>query len=181
MDLGLDKAKLAAYKAQVTRLLGDPLKMRLAVVVGITGLAIGAVYLPLTDRIDQRRAQVAAEVKRFETIKDVEGLRHEVAQYRPRVSENGDTNDWVQYLLGGLRETKARLRDMEIKEPRNVGPYRAIALVVEVEGTYPQLKQFVEWLDQSERLLRIDGVRFERMPTGIGMKVTILGLVPKHA
>jgi hypothetical protein len=70
---------------------------------------------------------------------------------------------------------------MESSEPRRVGPYRAVTLSMEIEGIYPQLKGYVEWLEKSERVLRIDSVRFEKRPQNLLMKIIVLGLVPKNA
>ena len=181
MDMGIDKAKLQQYKANVVKLLADPGKMRLVVVMVLAGLAVGAVYMPISDRIEESGRKTAAERKRFDVIKDVETLRTEANTYRPRISEKGDTNDWVQYLLGGLRQAKVGLRDMESKEAQEVGPYKAVNLALVVEGTFPQLRQFLEWLEQSDRLLRIDLIRLERQAGVVTMKVQVLGLVRKNA
>ena len=181
MDLGIDKTKLLQYKAALIKLLGEPAKMRLALVGVLTGLAIVAIYMPLSDQIDQNQRLLAAEKKRFDVIKDVESLRREVALCRPRIGQKSDTNEWVNYLLGGMRQARVKLRDMGLKEPQRIGPYKAISLSVEVQGEYGQLKKFVEWLDQSERLLRVDTVRIERLPNGVVMKLYVLGLVKKDA
>jgi Tfp pilus assembly protein PilO len=181
MDFGMDKAKLAQSKAQIVKLLGDPVKMRLAVIVSVMALAIGAVYYPLSGQITEQRVTLEAEKARLETIHDVETLRRDAKEYRTRVDAQSDTNEWVQYLLAGSRQVGIRLRGMETKEPHKVGPYMAVALTVEVQGTYPQLQNFIAWLDTSDRLLRVETLRFEKMPGVILMKISILGLVQKHA
>ncbi len=66
---------------------------------------------------------------------------------------------------------------MESREPRKVGPYRAVTLAVEVEGTFPNLRRFVEWLENSPRLLRVESVRFEKQTDSILMRIVVLGLV----
>jgi Tfp pilus assembly protein PilO len=179
--MGLDKAKLAQLKAQVVKLIGDPVKMRLAVVFAVTGLVVGAVYYPLSGRIDQMRGQMSSERQRLATIREVESLRHDVKAYQSRISAQSDANEWVQYLLAGSRRAGIGLRSMESRDPRKVGPYTAVALSLEVQGAYPQLKEFVEWLEQSDRLLRIESVRLEKSPGMVVMKISILGVVRSHA
>jgi len=181
MDLGIDKAKLQQYKANIAKMLGDPVKMRLAIVFVAAALAVGAVYMPLCGRIDEARLTASAEKKRTEAIQGVETLWAEANSYRPRIGETSDTNDWVQYLLAGSRRIPVRLRDMQSREPVKVGPYKAIVFTLEVEGTFAQLKQFTEWLEQSERLLRIDNLRMERLPNALMMRIQVLGLVRKSA
>jgi hypothetical protein len=181
MDLGIDKAKWQAGKARIAGLVGDPGKMRLAVIVLVTGLTLGGLYYPLSGEIGLQRAAVASEKDRLDTIRDVESLRREVKAFRSRIDKQSDTNEWVQYLLDGSRQCGVRLRGMETKEPRAVGPYTAVVLVMEVQGTYPQLQAFVEWLEQSERLLRVDALRMEKLPGTVVMKINLLGLVHKNA
>lgn len=181
MQMGLDKAKLAQLKGQVVKLIGDPAKMRLAVVFAVTGLVVGAVYYPISGRIDETRGQVSSEKQRLTTIQEVESLRREVKAYQSRISVQSDANEWVQYLLAGSRQAGVGLRSMESRDPRKVGPYTAVALSLEVQGAYPQLKEFVEWLEQSDRLLRIETVRLEKSPGMVVMKISILGVVRNHA
>jgi hypothetical protein len=177
----MDKAKLQQSKAQVARLLGDPLKMRLAVIFAVTALAVGGIYYPLSGQISDQRQATSTEKGRLQIIQDVEALRHDVAEFRSRLGPKSDTNEWVQYLLGGSRQVGVGVRGMEGREQRPIGPYTAITLTMEVQGTYAQIQSFVEWLEQSDRLLRIDNIRIEKMPGMIVMKITVLGLVQKHA
>jgi Tfp pilus assembly protein PilO len=181
MNLGLDKAKVARYKAQITKLVGDPVRMRLAIVFTVTALGVGAIYYPLSGRIDQERAAVESEQKRLAAIEEVEALRRDTKEFRARIDKQSDTNEWVQYLLAGSRQAGARLRGMETREPRKVGPYMAVALIMELQGNYAQLRGFVEWLEQSDRLLRIETVRIDKIPGFVVMRIQVLGLVQKHA
>jgi hypothetical protein len=181
MDFGIDKAKVQQYKALAVKFLGHPAKMRVVLLAAMTGLAVGAIYLPLSDKTAQQRVLIAAEKKRLDCIREVEGLRQQAKQYVSRIDAKSDTNEWVRYLLDGCRQARVRLRDMESKEPRKVGPYKAVTLVLEVQGQYPHLKQFLEWLDLSERLLRVDAIRVEKLPDAVIMKVQVLGLVGKRA
>jgi hypothetical protein len=68
---------------------------------------------------------------------------------------------------------------MESKQQRKVGPYRAVVFSMEIEGTYPELKTYVEWLESSQSLVRIDSLQFEKGSKNLLMKIYILGIVPK--
>jgi len=180
MDTGIDKEKLLEYKALAVKHLSDPAKLRLTVVgVGIV-IALFMIFNPLSKKILQGRKALSAEKRRFEAVREVEILRKEIDAYAHRIPENSDTNEWVQYILEGLRETRLKLRDMESRQPMKVGPFRTVTLSIEVEGVYSKLGQFVEWLETSDRLLRVDSIRFEKQPDTLVMKVIILGLVRKN-
>ncbi len=179
MDTGITKEQLLRYKAIATAHLSDPVKMRLAVIVGITAVAVMAVYKPLADGIETKQQQLVAQKKRADLIAGVEALRKQAGVYRPRISEKSDTNEWVQYILTGLRKSGVKLRDMSSRQPRKVGPYKAIVLTVEVQGNYKTVKKLMEWLEQSDRLLRVDSIRCQKKLGSIEMKISLLGLVGK--
>jgi Tfp pilus assembly protein PilO len=181
MDFTQEKAKLLHYKATAARLLGEPTKLRLAIIAALLGVALLGVYMPLSDGMQQQRQLLGAEKKRADAIHDVETLRKDVAEFRSRIGDKSDTNECIQYLLGGMRQAKVKLRDMASKEPQTVGPYKAISLAMELQGDYAQLRSFMEWLEQADRLLRVETVKMDRMPDTIMMKIYILILVRKDA
>jgi Tfp pilus assembly protein PilO len=181
MDVGIDKAKLLHYKEITAKHLSNPVKLRLTTVFLLVALAIGMIYMPLSNRLQEARKQLANERERNKKITDINKLRKCMNMYRNRIGEHSDTNEWVQYILDGLQNYKVRLRTMESHEPRRVGPYNAVSLSMEIEGTYAELKAIIRWLDMTKRILRIDSMRFEKRPDNLLMKIIVLGLVPKNA
>ncbi len=181
MDTGIDKAKLLEYKAALLKHLSDPMRLRLTVALALVGVVLGVIYVPLSKRIERRQRELSGEKYRHEIITDVEKLRKQAGAYRHRIGENSDTNEWVQYLLEGLRQAKVRLRDMESKPTKKVGPYRTVTLTLELDGSYRRLKGFVEWLEGSDRLVRVDSMRIEKRPGNLLMKIVVLGLIRKNA
>jgi len=177
METGLDRERLAQYKATLEKYLNEPAKMRLAVVGVLFMAGMMLVYMPLSDQIQKQRAMIAKERNRAEAIELMETLREQTELYRPRIAEEYDSNNWVQYVLGILRDKKLRLRDMSSKPSRKVGPYDAMVLTVEVEGPFNKLREVIEALESSDRLLRVDIIRCEKEKDTIVSKLTILGLM----
>lgn len=179
METGIDPEKLLKYRALAEKHLSDPLKLRLAIALTVIVVGIVGIYMQFSGRINKAREQFAEEKQRSEYIGDVEKLRKMSHLYQARIGKLNTTNDWVEYLLDGLSNCDVKLRDMESKEPKKLGAYKAISLSMEIEGTYPELKAYVEWLDMSEHLLRIDSLRFEKRPEYLLMKLNILGVIPR--
>ena len=79
------------------------------------------------------------------------------------------TPDWLRGQLDAMQAAlfeKARAyRDANIR----------------TAGSYEELKKFVEWVEQSPRLLRVESVRMEKLPGALVMKVYVMGLVRKPA
>ncbi len=179
MELGLDKAKIMRYKVLVEQHLSDPVKLRLATLGCLLILIVVVAYMPLSKEIEGNKKLLSAEKERSGYIADCEKLQKQVAIFRALIYEKSDTNEWVRYLLDGLRKFQVKLRGMESKQQRKVGPYRAVAFSMEIEGTYPELKTYVEWLESSQSLVRIDSLQFEKGSKNLLMKIFILGIVPK--
>lgn len=174
-----DRQRLRQYKLLLGRYLGNPGRLRPAVTAGLTLLALVAIYWPLSQRIESAQAELRTHQQRLEAITEVENLRKQVETFRQRLGDGGETNHWVQHILAGQREAQVRLRDMEAREPKKVGPYKAVTLAIEVEGNFPNLRRFVEWLENSPRLLRVESVRLEKQNDCILMRIVVLGLVQK--
>ena len=181
METGIDKEKLLYYRNLIVKHLSDPIKMRLAVVSAALIIGLGAVYVPFSKRLAKQQAQLEKQTAKANAIRDVENLRKQINLYKDRIPKISATNGWVQYILGGIRKNHVKLRDMSTRQPRKVASYKALVMEVEMEGTYPNLKKFVEWLEQSDRLLRIDGIRFKKRQDCLLMKVVVLGLVRGNA
>lgn len=179
METGIDKEKLRHYQALIERHLRHPKKYRVTVVAALLLFGLLGVYRPSLQRIDAARQRLDESQQRRDTIEQVEDLRTQRWRYLGRIDADMDTNQWIQFLLDGLEGYAVKLRTMESRPPCKVGPYLAVCLAMELEGDYPQLKATLEWLEQSERLIRVDMVHMEKCHDYLLMKLHVLGLMPK--
>ena len=175
----MDKTKLIKYKTLALKHLGNPMKLRLFTIGTLLIAVFFMIYMPLSDKINLTEKQIAAEKERNSSIAEYEKLQKQVEAFHGLIAEQSDTNEWIQYLLDGLRQFQVKLRGMESKQQKKVGPYKAVAVSMEVEGPYPELKKFVEWIESSQRILRIDMLQFKQEPKSLLMKILILGILPK--
>ena len=65
----------------------------------------------------------------------------------------------MQYLLGGIRRFPLRLTALDCDPPRDVGPYKAVVLRVDLEGAFFDMDALLRWLESNPRLFRIDSLR----------------------
>ncbi len=169
-------------KTELERLLErlrDPLQLRvlITVVVLVTGYA--AIYLPLSDRIAQTSRKLSEERKRQDLANEVDCLRTQVARFEARLPEKTDTNEWVQYVLEGIRESSLQLKTLGSEDPQRVGPYEAVVLRVELQGGYRDLDSFLHWLETNQRLFRVDSTKIapgRGKNDGLVMQLTLLGI-----
>jgi Tfp pilus assembly protein PilO len=136
------------------------------------------IYMPFSSAIEDTSKQLVARRKRLDLADEVERLRAQYKSFKARLPEKKDTNEWVQYVLGGVRQFPVRLKTLDADPTREFGPYKAVVLRIELEGQFPELNSFLVWLETNKRLFRIDAVRIQPHLSGNGMLVmnlTVLG------
>jgi Tfp pilus assembly protein PilO len=159
--------------------LHDPFQLR----VFITGLALAvgyvAVYMPFDRHIQETTRELKQAQKRSDLGSEIEQLRAQVESFQPRLPEETDTNEWMQYVLAELRKTPLRLASLDSDDPERVGPYEAVVLQLELEGPFEDLDSFLHWAESNERLFRVDSANISPPRTDNGklsMQLTLLGL-----
>jgi len=170
------------HSAELKRLLEqlrDPARLRM-VTAGLT-LLIGyaGIYMPLSRRIDQTSRNLQRECKRQEMANDVEFLRAQVEKFQDRLPENTDTNEWVQYVLNGIRKFPLKLVTLDSDSPRRCGPYDAVVLHVDLEGDFHDLDALLHWLEANQRLFRVESVAIapaSDRTDKLAMRLTLLGV-----
>ena len=175
MDLG----RLAPILGTLDSHLRDPLKLRAALAAVALGGWYGLAFAPLSARVEEsgkRRGQAEAHL---ELAREIEALRVAAADFKGRVPSRVDTNEWVEYVLAGVRRFPVRLLRLEPMGVRKHGPFNLAQLSLELQGTYRDLDAVLGWVESNPRLMRVDGLSIAPASgkgKGIDMKLNILGL-----
>ncbi|MBN2216847.1 MAG: type 4a pilus biogenesis protein PilO [Pirellulales bacterium] len=164
--------------AKLAERLYDPLQFRIFITVVMLAIGYMGIYTPLGDHITEVTKNVTIAREHEQLGKQIEGLRNEVNRIQERLPKNTDTNEWVQYVLAGIRKMPVTLVNLDSDVPRRVGPYDAIVLRVELRGAYNGLESFLSWIDTNQRLFRVDSLVIgqARGTEELEMRVTLLGL-----
>jgi hypothetical protein len=169
----------SADKKQSPINLRDPTQLRIALTSVILAIAYFGLYGPLSGEIDKSRTDLDDEITRFRVICDIERLREQHKLFAGRLSAKTDTNEWVQYVLGGVRKFPLHLLTLDPDKTRDLGPYKAIVVRMALEGSLQDINDFMKWLETNERLIRIDAVDIQPVRNksgGLMATLTILGL-----
>ena len=170
--------KLSELKKLVERL-HDPFQLR-ALITGLV-LAVGyvGIYMPFNHHIQQTTRKLRHEQKRENLADEIEQLRAQVESFQARLPKETDTYEWVQYVLGAIRETPLIVTSLDPDDPQRVGPYEAVVLQLELQGAFEDLDSFLDWVESNERLFRVDSAKIAppRDDNGkLSMQLTLLGL-----
>jgi hypothetical protein len=160
--------------------LHHPFQLRLFVTAAVLLVGYVGVYMPLDSTIADTTRQLTKEQKRLALARDIEQLRAQQERFQKRIPTQIDQNEWVEYVLGGIRVLPLKLVALEARSPQDIGPFKVVVLNCEIEGGFHDMEQLIRWLEFNERLLRIDSVRMAPHRSNNGtlvMQLVILGVM----
>jgi Tfp pilus assembly protein PilO len=171
-------------------LLRHPLKLRLVICPVILGGWYLLYFSPLSDDMVATQARIEKERKRIVVARQVEEARKSLSVYRGRVPANSDTNELMQFVMSRIRKSPLKLLDLNPETSKNLGPYDAIALRLTLEGTYTQLHELLNWIQNEPRLLRVETLsltsarntakkKHENEPVKLAIRLSLAGLMEK--
>ena len=158
-------------KANLIERLYNPLQLRVFITVTVLLIAYAGVFMPLDSSIVETTRQLAQEQRRLELARDIEHLRTEQKQFENRLPKQRDPNEWVEYLLGGIRGLPLKLVMLDAKTPQDIGPFKAVVLICELEGAFQDMEQLIRWIEFNDRLFRVDSVRIAPHRSNNGLLV----------
>jgi Tfp pilus assembly protein PilO len=164
--------------AKLAQRLRDPLQFRIFVAAVIVAVGYVGVYMPLDGRITAIKKNIKKTKVNSKLSKQVETLQKQVDRVAKRLPKDTDTNEWLQYVLGGVRKFPVHLHSVDPTGVKDVGPFEAVVVEVSMSGYFDGLDGFLRWVETNDRLLRIDrvGIAPAKGSDELQMKVTILGL-----
>ncbi len=176
---GTAKRKSNKLVALAVRVLHNPTQIRVVMMIFILGGWHFVVYSPLSQGIEETTRRTDREKKRLGLANEVEGLRVQVGRFQNRLPEKTDPNEWVQYLLAGSREFPIRVAMIDPDGIKDVGPYKAIVVKMQIEGTFQDIDAFLRWIETNERLLRVDSLRMSPIKDSFKMdtQLVVLGVM----
>jgi Tfp pilus assembly protein PilO len=164
MNTAENQERRADWKSDLLRRLHDPLQLRLGATAILLAVAYGAVYVPLSAQVAETSQKLEQDRRRLALAGSIEQLEKQYRRFRERIPQHVDSEEWVQYLLDGIRQFPLVMTTLDRRPPRRAGPYQVVVLHVEVRGTYFDLDAFVRWLESNQRLLHVDSMKLS--PSG---------------
>ena len=146
-------------KSNLLERLHNPLQLRIFLLVIVLAAGYFGVYVPLDGKIVETTKKLQRDRKMLELAGSIEQLQKQFHKFESRVPQQADSREWVEYVMEGIRQLPVNLVSLNCKAAKEIGPYRAIVLQVQVQGTFLELDQVFRWLDSNPRLLRADDVK----------------------
>jgi Tfp pilus assembly protein PilO len=146
-------------KSNLLERLHNPMQLRLFLLVVVLAAGYFAVYVPLSGKIVETTKKLERDRKMLELAGSIEQLQKQFLKFDSRVPQLADSKEWVEYVMEGIRQLPVNLLSLNCKPAKTIGPYQAIMLQVELQGTFLELDQVFRWVESNRRLLRADEVK----------------------
>ena len=150
-----------SHKSNLLEAVRDSTRMKVVVTLAVVLVGHFGVCQPFNTAIARTTRLLREEERRWQLAQDIELLEAHEAHFQPRVVVGWDVNQWVQYVLDGVRARPLLLKDLDSGEKYKVGPYTAIELQLQVSGSARDVDSLLFWLETNERLFRIDALKLE--------------------
>ena len=168
--------KVAKPKSKWADRLRGRARMAVAAIGGMTALGLICVANPMLDRIAVSRERLKKADARATLASDVSKLRKQAELYGKKLPHGVDLNDWTEYLLTGIRSEPVKLVRMDPKDQVSIGPCKVLSWSIELEGDFASFGRVVAWMENGERLVRLDQMAMQ-LPNGkLSMFMVVRGL-----
>jgi Tfp pilus assembly protein PilO len=167
-------------KSRLLTSLRDANRFRAAVVGTVLVAGYAFIYVPLSDKIVENTKKLTHEEHLLDLAHGIRQLEAQFRKFEGRLPKNTDSKEWVAYVLAGIRNFPLRMVTLDCEAPRDVGPYKAVVLRIELEGAFRDMDRFLRWLESNKRLFRTDALRIAPSRTNknvLTMQLTVLGIM----
>jgi hypothetical protein len=176
----MDAGRLGPLLKDLRARLKDPLQLRFFVGGGLALAWYAGVYLPASAGIEEAAREKSAATAHAAAAREIQALRAEIARFKDRLPRGTDPNEWVEYVLAGLRERPVRLLKLEPKGVRKHGPFSVVILQIELAGKFADLDAALAWIEDNPRLFRVDSASIDKgrgVDRDLILRLTVLGVM----
>lgn len=161
--------------------LHNPTHLRVFLMLVVLGIGYAVVYMPFEERNADVTKKLAEAKKRLNLADEVKQLRKQFGLVEGRLAQQTDANEWMQYVLGGLRDSPLKMTSFTPGASQTLGPYQVVTLNLRLSGDYSEVDKFLYWLESNERLFRVDGIRISASLSDKGLDInvdlTVVGVI----
>ena len=176
----MDAGRLGPLLKMLRTRLKDPLQLRLFIGGGLAAAWYVGVYMPASSGIAEATRAKSASTAHAVVAREIQALRGETAKFRDRLPSGTDPNEWVEYVLAGLRDRPVRLLKLEPKGTRKHGPFSVVILQIDLSGKFADLDAVLAWIEDNPRLFRIDSASMDKgrgVERDLILRLTVLGVM----
>ena len=176
------KGSLNSYAMMLLPHLRNPTKLRLLLCITIIGGWYAIFFAPLSEEMAETRALIDKDRKRVTVAHAIDQLKTKLARFQKLIPVGGDANEMRRHVTDHIRTTPLNLIDVKPGKAKVVGPFDAPVLSLSVEGKYKDIDELLAWVENDDRLLRVDALKLgpvAKNPSYLLANLMVVGLTDK--
>jgi Tfp pilus assembly protein PilO len=161
--------------------LSHPLKLRVVLCAAMMTAWYALFFSPLTEDVAATTARIDRERRRGATAREIEQLKKTLAPFEPLIPAGADVEELMRHVIDHIR-SPLKLISLKPEKPKDLGPYEAIGLQLNLQGGFAEIDRFLAWVETDRRLLRIDALKLDpapKDPSLLSAQILLLSLSTK--
>jgi hypothetical protein len=164
--------------------LRHPTKLRLILCSTIVVCWYALFFAPLSDQIAETKTLIDKERKRVTIAREIDQLKAKLLPYEQLIPLDADANELRRHVTDHIRKTPLNLLDIRPGKAKAIGPFDLPTLLLSVEGKYRDIDNLLAWVENDQRLLRVDTIKLSpatKTHSNLFASLTVLGLIDKSS
>lgn len=176
------KRSASALEHLILAQVRDPLRLRFVFAAGILAAWHLAFFGPTHDHIATTLHLTSKEQVRAVTAGRIEMLRKTLGPFKKRIPEHSDPNELIQYVMAHCRRSPLKIIDLKPAKTLELGPFNGIGLRITLETAFVDLYEFLAWVENDQRLLRVESLKIlpKNDSAVLHVEIELLSLVEKE-
>ena len=177
-----EKTSGSSLQRLILTQLRNPTRLRFLLCAVLLASWYFGFYSPTSHQMALSSARADSELKRAASARQIEELREVLAPFRARIPTHSGQNELNQYVMAHVRQSPVKLVDLRPAKIKDLGSLDNIGVRLQFEASYEDLDEFLVWVENDRRLLRIDSLKVDPLKDGgrLNVQLDLLSLAEKQ-
>ncbi len=161
---------------KISKLKENPEQFRIALAVAMLAFGWVAIKMPLTARIVAKKQELVEAEALAARAERVMKLRASAELFDSRLDCPADPSDWQEYVYEIVAETGVAMPKQEASDGNLIYDLEKVILPIQITGTYSQIWNFVDTIERSSRLMRLESLNLSISEGILSLQCDLVGL-----
>jgi hypothetical protein len=164
---------------KISKLKGDPEKLRTAIAGVFLVIGFVMVKMPLTARLEGKHTELREAQLVADNADKLQRLEAGVKSFEHRLDFSASEADWQAYYYEVAEQSKLGITRFEDSNTKAIFDFQESRMTITAIGSYTQVVGFIDMLERGKRLVRLEDVRLSVNDGRLTLRCRLLGITRK--